>query len=136
MRLFNSYLSQTQKVDLPESFLWIRKLPEIDLPPHTGYTLIALLLLALASTVYKVGCPQEIQKSSEARWRQEIGQSILVYQSMSGSRLFARWSSAICYLTGGSWLAYLLLQRLWDALTYIFAKSVSRFGFQLLELAL
>ena len=99
------------------SFLeWLISLPEVPQPEHMGYTLIALLFLAIAATVYKLFCPAQIQESSESRWVCELKHPVIVYRGLACSRLFVRWVTTFCYAIGGPWITYLLVRRVLETI--------------------
>lgn len=112
----NRIHERLQQSALATEFEWFDKLPDVPLPKHMGFTLIALLLLAIGSTLYKLLCPEAIQESSESRYCLQLKQPLIAYRSLSSSRLVARWVTTICYLIGGPWVVYLLSKRIWEAL--------------------
>ena len=109
----NHRLEQVKLLELPEWMVWIKSVDQIPLPRDMGFTFIALFVLAVAATLYKVFCPTQIQESSEIRWVHEVKQNFLTYYSLSYSQFSIRWLTAICYGIGSPWILFLLGRRMW-----------------------
>ncbi len=116
IKLVNHYLQALRVNQHTEGVKWIKSISDMPLPEHMGFTLFALVILAVATTLYKLFCPTEIQESSETRWAYELKQPIIVYRGLACSRKIARWVTAICYIVGGPWVLYLLGRRVWETL--------------------
>jgi len=120
VELLNSYLQKVRGYPLTSEVEWIKQLPDVPLPTHMGFTLVALLILAAAATFYKLFCPVEIQESSETRWVCELRQPTITYRSLTYSRIVRRWVTAICYVVGGPWVCILLVCRVFETFAVLF----------------
>lgn len=95
-----------------------RELSAIIAPPQLGFTFIAFCLLALAATLYKISCPDEIQEFSETRWTLELDQPVFRYRVLASRFLVVRWVTALAYAVSVPWLAYLLAFRVFETVAY------------------
>jgi hypothetical protein len=101
----------------------IQRMSTLDYPPQMGMSLTALMLLAVASTLYRLYCPPEIQENSEVRWTVELSQPRISYRAMDFNRFWRRQIAGICYVIGAPWVLYLLLHRVYEAFVLIFAGT-------------
>jgi hypothetical protein len=122
-RLIRSLKQPNVPDDLAWLGPWLDGIPYVPLPGYMGYTLTALLLLAIAATLYKLFCPGEVQESSETRWVVELNQPVIFYRALSYRHLLIRWASALCYGIGGPWVLYLLARRISETVWYVFTAA-------------
>jgi len=100
-------------------FQWATNLPELSVPQHIFWTLIAFILLAIASTIYKFSCPRQIKEYSELKWTLELNESLFEYRKLDYRRNKLRWVSAICYLISCPCIFILLSLRIYKTLIYL-----------------
>lgn len=117
----NGYIESVRGSELTTRHSWVAELPEIELPEHMGYTLVSLLVLALATTLYKVMCPSIIQESSPTRWAIDLGQPLIVYRAQECAWGYLRYAVLAMYIVGVTWTLYNFAMRLMEALAAVFA---------------
>ncbi len=90
----------------------LQNLHDIHLPWHIGVTLFAIVLLAVASGIYKYRCPEEIDHYSSTQWEVEHGRPLITYFSLSHSQKVWRRLSDRLYLLGVGWTVLYLTVRI------------------------
>jgi hypothetical protein len=85
--VINNYIVIGKEAVAKSEINWLiqlaNKVPPLPFPNQAGVTLLALLLLAVGATIYRIFCPPEIQASSETRWVSELNQPLLTYRSLA-----------------------------------------------------
>jgi uncharacterized protein YjbI with pentapeptide repeats len=92
--------------DAHAAFQFLNAMPHVPFSPALGGQLVALLLLAIGSTVYAIACPALIQENSETRWSRELHNPVIEYRAALWSRPWARYICTVFYVLGA---AYTLL---------------------------
>jgi Pentapeptide repeats (8 copies) len=115
----NRSLSELRKHSPGQIYDAVRKIQNIPVPREMGFTLVALLLLAFAATLYRLLCPTEIQESSETRWRYELNQKTITYRSLSYRYCCIRLLTAFGYIVGGPWVMFLIGKRVVATVIYL-----------------
>ena len=102
--------------------LWldlVERIPHITAPPHFGWQLIMLGVLALGATIYVMFCPEAIKEATETRWTRELKQPVMEYRAAMHSRVHMRYLCALCYFVGGVYtLGYIALRGI-EAIRYL-----------------
>lgn len=114
----------TRHPDLPEHMLAsLRAVHEVPIPSLTFLTLVATVLLGIASSIFTLLCPSRIKEFSADRWFDELQQSVISYVPLSWTHRWPRVVAGICYLIGGLIALYVLLSKLYNAGAYILAYT-------------
>ncbi len=100
---------------------WLKDLPVMRLPPHFGVQLFATFVLAIAATIYQLGCPAIVQLDNETRWTRGLGHTLIEYRSASSYRGRWRYVCGFLYLIAGGYTFVYVTWRFCAALVYIFA---------------
>ncbi|TXL82222.1 pentapeptide repeat-containing protein [Vineibacter terrae] len=100
----------------------------IPIPSLSLWLLVSTLLLAVASSMFRLLCPPRIQEFSRAQWTDQIGNSALPYLVDSWRKRWARMIAAPCYLAGGIGTVFVLLVKLWNAGAFIWKNSEFHWG--------
>ena len=79
---------------------------------HFGVLLLAIALLALATTLHAIFCPEAVKEATETRWTRELNQPLIEYRSAMYHRIWVRYITPVSFTLGG---AYTLLYLLWRA---------------------
>jgi len=95
------------------------KPPHVPIPSRMGLALVSSFLLALGTTVYKLGCPARVQEFSETQWVEQHGRARLLYLAESWRRRWLQWPTAILTGLGGLLAVGVILERMGRALAYV-----------------
>lgn len=88
----------------------IEKTPVIDylrtLPVsrEMGLMLVALFLLAIGATMYRLLCPEIVAEYTENQWTNELRHERFTYRVHAFRRPIARWLCGLLIVSGGSWV--------------------------------
>jgi hypothetical protein len=85
------------------------------------------LLLVIATTFFRVACPDTVQEYSETCWVAELRRPRLLYIREKLRRRWPQIPAIIGFIIGGPLALYLIGERLWLALCYI-AEDLARRG--------
>lgn len=102
----------------------LQQLHDIHLPWHVGVTLLAIVLLAGGSGIYKYRCPEEIDHYSSTEWEIEHGRPLITYFSLSHSQKVWRRLSGWLYLLGVGWTVLYLIVRTTIAVHFLLVEPV------------
>jgi len=98
----------------------VQRIPTLPVARQFGFTLLAILLLAVASTVFVIRCPEPIKEATETRWTRELRNALIEYRSAMYSGFVSRYVCAACFLIGGLYtLGYIILKG-YEALRFLF----------------
>jgi len=106
--------------------IWVNvlsRLPDLPLPTHLGWQLLATLSVAAAATLYAICCPSEVQEQSEVRWTRAMNQPLWEYRSANWSRLLARYLCLLLFLAGVAYSLYYIIWRTIIAIGYLFTGA-------------
>ena len=95
----------------------------IDIPQRMGLILASTLLLMLGTTLYEFFCPRRIKEFSETIWVEEQGHHRLLYIVEKMQNRWLQWPTALATAMGGALAVYLIAERLWMAVGYLFNSS-------------
>lgn len=115
------YILKLQEMKFPLA----EKLPELPMPKTLSLTFLAIVLLAIATTIYKFVCPDEIKEYSETRWIFELNRPQITYKSLAYSNKTFRWITFIAYCLAGLWIIPFLLYRIASVLIILFSSLFS-----------
>ena len=96
---------------------------EQPIPELSLLLLLSTLLLALASTIFALGCPPIIKDFSGSQWCYGLNRSLLHYWAYSWKR---RWARIICgasYLLGGIGAVYVIGSKVWNTAWFILRNT-------------
>ena len=94
---------------------------EIPIPYRMGLILVSSLLLVGGSTLYKAACPSRVQEFSEAEWVDRLGHPRLVYLAESLRHRW-QWMTFLLTVCGGGVAVFLIGERVWLALRYLWSS--------------
>lgn len=104
---------------VPDHVRWV-----LDLIWPIGHSLelaglaVALILVSIASAIFKLAAPDIVQGYTEARWARELGHQAIEHRAASFCRPVLRWVCAGCYLLGiGYIVLYYVPCRAWVAIS-------------------
>ena len=115
----NDTMATFQRNLSPDSSLLLDDLLPLPMPRRIGLALIASVLLAVGSTLYKVCCPKRVQEFSETRWVEERGRARLLYLAECWRRRWQQIATLAATVTGGALTLYLIGDRLHVAILYL-----------------
>ncbi|MFG0257105.1 MAG: hypothetical protein ACF8GE_04300 [Phycisphaerales bacterium JB043] len=75
--------------------------PPLEASRYLVFLLVALLMLALAATLYGWRCPEIVKQFTEEKWRFELKRSPLPYRAANWSRFWSRLLIVLLYFVGG-----------------------------------
>jgi len=100
------------------------KIGPLKISPLTLYSLIAAILLLSASLAYGIFCPIRIKEFSRERWCYTLdNRSIITYWPVAWKYPVARIFAGTAFLTGGCAAMYVILNKLYEIITYIALNS-------------
>jgi uncharacterized protein YjbI with pentapeptide repeats len=105
----------------------LRYLHEEPIPSRWKLLLLSTLSLAVASTIYALGCPPRIKAFSRDQWCDEHRHSLVHYWADAWKM---RWLRLICfamYIVGGLGALWVLLTKLWCAGAILFGSPSACF---------
>jgi uncharacterized protein YjbI with pentapeptide repeats len=134
-----------QKVDIAKE--WARKVGEqpstrLTAPAHalagtaesrlhrihpgwrTWLALVSGILLAIASTIYRVGCPEIVQECTRTAWCYEHNRPLVHYWATAWQGRRTRLACGTFYVLGAGSAIVLFLVKLWDTSRLIWEQSV------------
>lgn len=94
-------------------------LQTMPMPSLTFWLLVATVLLAIASTIYTIGCPARIKEFSKEIWCEQFGHSLVQYWPQSWWNRRVRIICGACYIIGGGMALLILVVKVWNAGAYI-----------------
>ncbi|MFN0131222.1 MAG: pentapeptide repeat-containing protein [Phycisphaerales bacterium] len=97
----------------------VLRIPELPVQRHFGILLVAIGLLALATTLHALFCPEAIKEATETRWTRELNQPLIEYRSAMYHRFWVRYITLISFGLGGLYTLGYLLWRASRALWYL-----------------
>ncbi|MDX9911249.1 MAG: pentapeptide repeat-containing protein [Phycisphaerales bacterium] len=98
---------------------WLGHLPSLPTSGFFAVQLVALLFVAVGTTIYRMYCPEFVQLYSETEWTVEKRQSMVEYRAASASKKHLRWAAWFFIGTGSVYTVLYLLGRLWIAVCYL-----------------
>lgn len=96
--------------------------PTLPVQRHLGLLLLAIGLLAIATTLHAIFCPEAIKEATETCWTRELDQPLLEYRSAMYAHFWVRYATLICFALGGGYTLLYILWRAERALWYLLAS--------------
>ncbi|MCK6478050.1 MAG: hypothetical protein L6Q35_14615, partial [Phycisphaerales bacterium] len=112
--------AHSESVAAPWSAL-VRHVPLLHVSATFGYTLCAIGLLAVASTIFGMVCPDPIKEASETKWTREMKEPLLEYRAANYSHRGWRACCAACLYLGGLYTGLYMLVRAAQAVIFLVA---------------
>lgn len=97
----------------------VGRIPMLPVQQHFGLLLLAIGLLAVATTLHTFFCPEAIKEATETRWTRELNQPLIEYRSAMYSRRLIRYLTLGSFALGGLYTLGYLLWRAWQALSFL-----------------
>lgn len=94
----NAILDHLHTEPIPDSFFWL---------------FLSTFFLAVASTIYALGCPSRVKEFSRDQWCDELGRSLVHYWPEAWKWRTARLACAAFYTIGGTGVIFALAPKLW-----------------------
>jgi uncharacterized protein YjbI with pentapeptide repeats len=88
-------------------------------PAQSWLILISTVLLAAASTIYVLGCPEEIKEYSRVQWCYELNRPLVHYWPRSWTRRWLRVVCAVFYAVGGLLGAWVIFWKVVWVISYL-----------------
>lgn len=92
---------------------------QLPIPSQSLLLLVATILLALASTIYVLGCPARIKEFSREQWCHELRHELVHYWPFAWRHRFWRVVCGVSYVIGGTLVLWILATKLWRAGAFI-----------------
>jgi hypothetical protein len=91
---------------------------------RTWLALFSAVLLAVASTTYRLACPARVQECSRTEWCDKLGKPLLYYWSLSWERRPLRLLCGAFYALGGGAAVLLFAVKLCDVSGLIWQQTI------------
>jgi hypothetical protein len=95
------------------------------LPDLSLILLVSTFLLAVASTIFALGCPPIIKDFSRSQWCYGLNRSLLHYWAYSWKRRWARLPCIVCYVVGGLGALVVIGTKVYSAAMFILRNTVA-----------
>jgi Pentapeptide repeats (8 copies) len=95
----------------------LSRLTPLPLPWDLAVMLLAIVLLAIATTIYHISCPPIINENSETEWTIQNRREAFEYRLHDSTKRKRRTASGAMFLLGGGWI---LLQLAWKVLWTVY----------------
>ena len=92
---------------------------EQPIPELSLILLVSTLLLALASTIFALGCPPIIKDFSRSQWCYGLNRSLLHYWAYAWKWRWARLICGVCFVLGGIGALVVIGTKVWNAGCFI-----------------
>jgi hypothetical protein len=99
------------------------KLKPLPTSWRTWLAFISTVLLAIASTIYRLRCPDRVQEFTRTKWCDELRHSLLHYWPLSWRERWVRIPCGSLYVVGGVLGLSLILVKLWDVFWLILENT-------------
>lgn len=109
--------------ELFAKFPLVKDLKMLPVPSDLWQLLIAIGLLALATTLYHVWCPREVLENTESQWKNDLGHEVFAYRVRSFKLPQLRWITGVLYAVGGGWMLIHLLRKIWFVFLFLYNSS-------------
>jgi len=98
---------------------WGAHVPTLEPPQRFATLMVSILLIAFASTYYRLRCPSIVSEYSETRWYRELEKPLIEYKAASYSDRLGRHVCAGCYILGSLYTLCYLAARILGTLHYL-----------------
>jgi len=90
----------------------------LEMPTHLAVLLVAILVLAAASLMFRFCCPAPIKECTELQWVRALQAPRLEYLAAKYSRPGWRYLTAVLYVLGGGYIVGYAVWRIWITLNF------------------
>lgn len=116
-------MSDSEEATLLKYENWKNSIHPVNLPAKSVVFYFGTLLLAIASTIFALACPDRIKNFSREEWIYGNHQHEIYYSSLAWKKRTLRVICSFSYVIGGGMVLFFILNKLLNAGIFIISNS-------------